>query len=557
VVCNSSLNPAKLKRHLETVHPTLKSKGVDYFKRKCNELKEKKTSFINFVRDDNKNALTASYLVSLQIAQQGEAFTIAEKLVKPCAKHLITCMLGKKYANKIDSVPLSDTTVSRRIPEMANYCEMELVKRLQTVKQGFTLQLDESTDVSGLAILLVFVRYIHEMNFSEDLLFCKALATNTAGEEIFNKLDEYFETHSIPWNSCHHICTDGAKAMLGSTKGVIARIKLRVPHLKNSHCCLHREALAVKRMPKELNEVLKEVIKLVNFIKARPLNSRIFTLLCEDMGSIHTKLLLHTEVRWLSRGKVLAKFCELQDEIRIFLSEHPNELADKLNDISWLQYLAYLADIFSYLNEVNLSLQGPNTTIFKVSQKIKSTNLKLNLWHECITNGNTECFAKLTDTLENKSVTLDQNVKKHILEHLSGLQKTFLEYFPPQTDNFSWVQNPFVESSDAKTLSLKEREQLIDISTDTTLETTYRQVEIVTFWVKLLNEYPEISERAVKVLMPFVTTYLCERSFSLYIATKTKYRNKLDAENVMRLRLTPISPNIVKLCGEKQAHPSH
>ena len=127
--------------------------------------------------------------------------------------------------------------------------------------------------------------------------------------------------------------------------------------------------------------------------------------------------------------------------------------------------------------------------------------------------------------MENKSVTLDQNVKKHILEHLSGLQKTFLEYFPPQTDNFSWVQNPFVESSDAKTLSLKEREQLIDISTDTTLETTYRQVEIVTFWVKLLNEYPEISERAVKVLMPFVTTYLCERSFSLYIATKTKYRN--------------------------------
>ena len=42
---------------------------------------------------------------------------------------------------------------------MAKYCEMELVKRLQTVKQGFTLQLDESTDVSGLATLLVFVRY--------------------------------------------------------------------------------------------------------------------------------------------------------------------------------------------------------------------------------------------------------------------------------------------------------------------------------------------------------------------------------------------------------------
>jgi len=44
-------------------------------------------------------------------------------------------MLGEKYANKIDSVPLSDTRVSRRISEIANYCEIELVKRLQTVKQ--------------------------------------------------------------------------------------------------------------------------------------------------------------------------------------------------------------------------------------------------------------------------------------------------------------------------------------------------------------------------------------------------------------------------------------
>ena len=83
------------------------------------------------------------------------------------------------------------------------------------------------------------------------------------------------------------------------------------------------------------------------------------------------------------------------------------------------------------------------------------------------------------------------------MEHLSGLQKTFLEYFPPQTDNFNWVQNSFVESSDAETLSTKGKEQLIDIFTDNTLETTFRQIEIVTFWIQLLNKYQEISKRAV------------------------------------------------------------
>ena len=142
-------------------------------------------------------------------------------------------------------------------------------------------------------------------------------------------------------------------------------------------------------------------------------------------------------------------------------------------------------------------------------------------------------MTKVTNILENYSVTLDQKVKKHILEHLSGIQKTFSEYFPSQTDNFSCVKNPFAESSDAETLSIKEKENLIDISTDTILETTFRQIEIVTFWIQLLDEYPKNSERAVKVLMPFLTTYLCERSFSLYIVIKTKYRNKLDAEDVM------------------------
>jgi hypothetical protein len=61
------------------------------------------------------------------------------------------------------------------------------------------------------------------------------------------------------------------------------------------HCSIHREA---KGMPDSLKDVLDTTVKMVNFVKARPLNSCVFSALCNDMGSDHLTLLQHTEVRW-------------------------------------------------------------------------------------------------------------------------------------------------------------------------------------------------------------------------------------------------------------------
>ena len=71
-----------------------------------------------------------------------------------------------------------------------------------------------------------------------------------------------------------------------------------------------REVLASRKTSPEFN-VLQDLIKIINHIKAHALNSRLFTQLCEEMDAEHTRLLLHTEVRCLSKRRSLARVSEL------------------------------------------------------------------------------------------------------------------------------------------------------------------------------------------------------------------------------------------------------
>ena len=47
-------------------------------------------------------------------------------------------------------------------------------------------------------------------------------------------------------------------------------------------------------------------MKIVNYIKMRPLKRQLFTKPCVSVEAHHYTLNQHTEVRWLSRGKVLS-----------------------------------------------------------------------------------------------------------------------------------------------------------------------------------------------------------------------------------------------------------
>ena len=107
--------------------------------------------------------------------------------------------------------------------------------------------------------------------------------------------------------------------------------------------------------------MLKEVIEMVSYIKARPRKSRLFTKLCKEMEVNYENLLLHTKARWLSRGKALSRVYELKEEMLAFFShKRQGEFCNLLCDDSWKSKLAYLVDIFDHLTKTNSNMQGKN-----------------------------------------------------------------------------------------------------------------------------------------------------------------------------------------------------
>ena len=141
-----------------------------------------------YVNKQNQTALRASYMVALRIAEEKSPHTIAEKLILPCCK-VVRCLIGDVEEKKLNCVLLSNDTVQRRIYDIANDIEQQVVAEIRGAPLNkFAIQLDESTDVAICAQLLVFARYIKDGDFKEEFLFCHCLESTTRGEDVFNEV---------------------------------------------------------------------------------------------------------------------------------------------------------------------------------------------------------------------------------------------------------------------------------------------------------------------------------------------------------------------------------
>ena len=270
----------------------------------------------------DKPILTASYEVAYLIAKQGKPHIIGETLVKPGVMQLAKIKLGKEVGNKLSLVPLSNDVVKSRINDIGEDILSQVVADSKASSTKFIIQLHETTDVANLNQLIAFIRYVKGQEIEEEFFFHKQLITAAKAIDVKNILDDFFTSNGLSWNMVSALCTNGAPAMIGCKSGLKDLIKSVAPHIAFTHCMLHKHAIVSKMLSSSLADVLKIVVKMVNFVRGRALNHHIFMQLCEEIDSKFKVLLYHTEVRWLSRRKAINRVFALRAKLLKFLKSH-------------------------------------------------------------------------------------------------------------------------------------------------------------------------------------------------------------------------------------------
>ncbi|GFX84157.1 SCAN domain-containing protein 3 [Trichonephila clavipes] len=238
---NSAMVPSKLQRHLVTNHPSLSTKDKSYFERSLSSKIKQVKVFEKQVCVSEK-AQVASYEIAELIAVNLKPHNLAEEIILPACRKIVKTMIGGSADIDICKIPLSNDTIQRRIKDMSENIEQNTAKTLANL--NFALQVDETTDITGNAQLIAFVRFIHENDIINQFLCCRELPDFTTGKHIFQVISSYLEEIKVSWKSCIGICTDGAPAMTGHLKGFVAHVKELNEDILVTHCfCIEKHLL--------------------------------------------------------------------------------------------------------------------------------------------------------------------------------------------------------------------------------------------------------------------------------------------------------------------------
>ena len=554
-----SLKPNKLQRHLDT-HKNLASLSDDARKRVFEKLstsldasRQLMAGSLNGEQRKQVFVLKTAFL----IAKSKRPFVEGEVMIKPSLQNFVEIFESEPFHHKpkqmADSLALSDTTIWRRTADCAADISDQVISDFKESSEK-SIALDESTDITSKPQLVLCGRYVSpQRELKEELLATLTLETRTRGQDIFDIVDQFFMKNEIDWKSISECNIDGAPAMIGNMNGFKAFVLERNPDMKFNHCIIHRQALASKELSADFDNVMTVSVTVINFVKGRDLNARIFKKICEENDSEYERLLFHNTVRWLSRGRALKRVFQLREELYQFLTEKNHVHAAEFQDPRFLAKLAFLTDVFTHMNFLNMDLQGNTKFVFDLRNSICGFINKLGVLKEEASQGNFvhfECYLELIGSLDDDDIDFAPEIRI-LCEYLDKLACNFRERFPGlEEEDFTVIQAPFTGKPRGEYAM-----ELCQLHADPIAKLEFES-DPIKFWMHLCDmKYSRLKSMATRVLVRFGTTYICESIFSAMSYIKNKYRSRLTDENLadnMKLATTSYTPRYQKIVRDKK-----
>lgn len=455
----------------------------------------------------------------------------------------------------VEQTSLSRFTVARRIDDLSENIEVSLKQRISKCS-AFSIALDESTDLSDTAQLVVFIRGVtDDFEVIEEFLDMASMKSTTTGQDICEDVIKLMKKFEIDSSKLVGITTDGAPSMVGKYNGFVKRFldAIQTEDVLVSHCIIHQENLCSKVL--DFGEVMKNVVSCVNYIRARGLNHRQFKSFLQALNSDYPDVNYFCAVRWLSRAATLKRFWNLKENIQTFM-ESKNQDASFLKDDTWLNDFAFLTDITHHLSELNVKLQGKHQLANKMVEHISSFQAKLQLFRSQLSKASLTHFP----CLESRSVQI-QDCEKYVgmVEKLTSAFETRFEDFRKHNADFQLFAHPFdlVVENIPSSFQL----EILELQANVDLKRAYNENDLLTFYRSYVyGNYTNLENHARKMISLFGSTYCCEQFFSKMKLFKTKCRNQLTDEHLssqLRVATSSVKADIGKISGQRRYQTSH
>ena len=119
---------------------------------------------------------------------------------------------------------------------------------------------------------------------------------------------------------------------------------------------------------------------------------------------------------------------------------------------------------------------------------------------------------------EKKRMMLSSNLRNVFLQHLSNLELKFKQYFSENLSSYEWIRDPFAQPTPSS-FTQQRKEEYLDLTCDT-MKWKLNLVNLTNFWISLNDEYPALTKKALQMVIPFASSYLCEVGLLLWPSLK-------------------------------------